>query len=99
MDKDIEETLDHLKSDEINIWELESLFKNELDYKILIKMFPEPMATMLKIIIKEVVAMLEFHDGKDSDGHPDIRKEIADLEAKLKEHRHELKNYSAKAEY
>jgi hypothetical protein len=100
MDKDIKETMDFLVSDAINIWELSGLFDNPKDVEVLKKMFPEPMFTMLKAIVKNVESMIEFHNENDDSAHEDIRDSVKNLEAKFRNHRHETgKTFSAKPEY
>lgn len=100
MDKDISEMLAFFKSDECNLWELENLFTDQVDFETLKKMCPEPLATIIKTIVEKCVKALEWHDSDESEAHADVRKARSDLEAKFRNHRHETgKTFSAKPEY
>lgn len=60
------------------------------------KAFNREQRTVLLAVFKRIVAMLRWHREEDEEPH----KMIATIDAKLRNHRHELdKSYSAKPEF
>jgi hypothetical protein len=99
MDKETQEMMDYLTSKDRNLWDFQNLFNDEQESKVLLAMFPEPFFTMLKVLINKIVAAYDFHDTFE-EAHNDFRQDVKGLEAKLRNHRHELnKNFSGKAEF
>lgn len=96
-----EETLKYIeKEDGATIWEINSMFDSQEDLKVFQSIFNDEQIRFIKALINKLVFGLdEFHNSNDSDAHPDIREEIADLKEKYKNHRHDLnRTFSAKPE-
>ena len=83
------------------IWDINTLLQDkDEDYKELEKVFSPQQLEVLSAIVAKAVAGLEWHNGKDSDAHPNLEEKVADLAAKFRNHRHETgKTFSAKPEY
>ena len=113
MDKDVEEMLEWLKDtagDVANIWGMSDLItqpsakKNEngfSDAETLRKIFTDEQLEFIRILVNNVINAINFHNTDSlAEAHKDIQADIEKLEAKLRNHRHELdKTYSAKAEF
>jgi hypothetical protein len=109
MDKDVKDILDWFQDKEgdgSNLWEMSSFFEglnekyNADDKTAMLKVFNEEQLAVVTQILKNVVHALEFHGTEDDGTHPDLREQIKKVDAKLRNHRHELnKNFSAKAEF
>jgi predicted transcriptional regulator len=70
------------------------------EYKELAKVFSPQQLDVLSAIVAKAVAAIEWHNGKDSDAHPNLEEKVNDLAAKFRNHRHETgKTFSAKPEY
>lgn len=83
------------------IWDINSILEDkDAEYKELEKVFSPQQLEVLAAIVAKVVAGLEWHNGKDSEAHPNIEEKVDDLAAKFSNHRHETgKTFSAKPEY
>lgn len=100
-DKDKQELLEFWESDDFNLYELQVALQNKLNYEVHVAFLGEPQTKMLKIFLDKLLAFIDdYHNGKDSESHPDLRETIKTLEAKFRNHRHETgKTFSAKPEY
>jgi hypothetical protein len=98
----IKEFLSELaKGDYANLWELNDTLKSGHpdDRNPLLKIFNEEQLELIGIIVNHVVAALEFHDGFE-ESHTDLRKNVSNVDAKLRNHRHPLiETFSAKPEF
>ena len=105
MDKDVKELIEYLgdkESDGVSIWGMENAFVDPLpEFKeSLEKIFTEEQLAIITQLIKNVVAALKFHDDEQDDSHEDLRDKIDNVEAKLRNHRHDTtKTFSAKPEF
>jgi hypothetical protein len=113
MDKDVKDLLDWLEDkngDIANLWGMEDLVSDPnttkdsetkiSDAETLAKIFNPEQLRFVKILLKNVVEALAFHNKEDDSTHPDMREELKKMDAKLRNHRHELStSYSAKAEF
>lgn len=85
-----------------NLWELNDTLQSEHpdDKAPFLKIFNEDQLGLLKIIVNHCVTALEFHSKKDDEAHPDLREKVENIDAKLRNHRHDTtKQYSAKPEF
>ncbi len=100
MDKEIEKMFEFFKADDFNLWELNEYLKKQEGIEALRKAFPEPMATIVKTIVQEVVEAMNWHNSEKSGAHEDIVELINKTDAKLRNHRHSLnESFSAKPEF
>lgn len=101
MDKDVKEFLAWLESGDCNIWELSNYFADKHEQEMLAKIFSKEQLTLLKAIMKHSTwALDEWHNKNDEESHKDIREQMRKLEARFRNHRHEMtKNFCGKAEY
>lgn len=100
MEKVVKEELEYVEDEDTVFWDIVSLFDNKVDAAILKKIFPdEAQFCFMKALVKKLESAYDFHDGKDSESHLDIRGEIRKLKQKLQDHRHNFsERYSGKAE-
>jgi chlorite dismutase len=81
------------------IWEIADYFKGEdADYIYFQKAFTPEQLALLKAIVEKTVAALDWHDSY-SESHEDIREKLNNSDAKLRNHRHSLENFSARPEF
>jgi hypothetical protein len=113
MDEDVINLLEWLEEDHdgevANIWGMKDVIvepstkKDETgvsDAETLRKIFNEEQLRFIQILVKSIVAALSFHRNEDDGVHPCIREELKKLDAKMRNHRHELGvAYSAKPEF
>ncbi len=89
------------EGDFANIWEMDTYLqsKNPEDRADFLKIFNEEQLELIGIIVNQVVKAMKWHDEYD-EAHADLRKEVNNVDAKLRNHRHDTtKQYSAKAEF
>jgi hypothetical protein len=81
-------------------WDAVSAFTNDLDGKLLAKAFSPEQYRILCAMFKKLDAALEWHDSEENENaHPLLLKKVDNLDAKLRNHRHETgKTFSAKPE-
>lgn len=100
----VQELLDWLedeKGDVASIWGMDDTLDTPEDRKTLETVFSKDQIRFVRILVKNVIKVLEFHDKEAlAESHMDIRKDINKMEAKLRNHRHPLnEQYSAKPEF
>jgi hypothetical protein len=96
----LESEIEFIEREDISFFDVFSAITNDTDGKILAKAFTSEQYSIIKAIVKAISDAYEFHDGKESESHPDLREAISKVEAKLRNHRHETgKSFSAKAEF
>lgn len=89
------------KGDYANLWGLRDSLQSQHpdDKKPFLKIFNEDQLELINIIVNFAVEALKFHD-EHEESHEASRKDVAAIDAKLRNHRHQLdKNFSAKAEF
>jgi len=114
MEKDIKDLLELLedKNGEVaNIWGMSDVltdpsekindYNGFSDAQTLRKIFTEEQQEFIRILVSNVIKMMTFHNTESlAEAHKDIHEEIEKINAKLRNHRHDLnKTYSAKAEF
>jgi hypothetical protein len=109
MDKDVKDLLDWFEDKESDASTLWGLAKNindprqdkvKNDKATLLKIFNEEQLRLIKILLNDVLSALAFHRDEDDSAHPNIRDKLSNVDAKLRNHRHNLdQTYSAKAEF
>lgn len=113
MDKDVKELLDWLEEKDgynSSLWGMKEVVvepdsTTDAETPIstadsLLKIFNAEQLRFIQILINNVVNAIEFHNQKDDSVHPDLRETVNKIDAKLRNHRHNLdQTYSAKAEF
>jgi hypothetical protein len=92
--------LEDKNSDYSHLWGMEEIFQDATHQKTLATVFSEEQLAIIKGLISLTVKAIEWHDKDDIESHEDIRKELKNIDAKLRNHRHPLeKTASAKPEF
>lgn len=106
MEKDVKELLDYLtdeKTEGSTLWGMEDEIADPTDEAskaAMEKLFTPEQLIFIHQLLKNVISALKFHDSKDSSPHEDLTNQIENIDAKLRNHRHDLnKQYSAKPEF
>lgn len=104
-EKKVKEVLDWLEDENgevATLWGMQQQLENPEDKEVkeaLLKIFNEQQLRVLNILLKNVIGAYKFHETFE-EAHMDIRDTVKNVDAKLRNHRHELdKNYSAKPEF
>jgi hypothetical protein len=105
--KDILDWLEDKHGDVASIWGMDEVLNDTeskdaaKDQALLKTLFTEEQLRFIKILVKNVIKAFEFHNTETlAEAHPDIRESIDKIDAKLRNHRHELdKTFSAKPEF
>ncbi len=105
MDEDVKNLVEWLEDkhgDVANLWGMENVVgsPSKEDKPTLDKIFTEPQLRIIVQLVRNVVSALKFHSEDDDSAHPDIREKLGNVDAKLRNHRHNLdQTYSSKAEF
>ena len=104
MDKDVTELFKAFSEDKhgdlSHLWGMNDLFQSEQDQKMFQKIFNPEQFEIIKLIVDRVVKAIEWHNKDDPEAHLTLNNSIRNLDAKLRNHRHELnKPFSSKAEF
>lgn len=102
--KDLLEWLEDKKGGVASIWGMDEVLNNmegKTDQASLRAIFSEDQLRFIRILVKNVVHAIEFHNSDSlAESHPDLREDISKIDAKMRNHRHNLdQTYSAKAEF
>jgi hypothetical protein len=96
----LESEIQYLENKDVAWWDVISAFSNETDGKILGQAFTPEQYRIIKALFTKLGKALDWHSDENDEPHEKIQEKIRILDAKLRNHRHELdKNFSSKAEF